>query len=134
MHAWPSHQGLWCWALVAHLWCLAFVAQVDAGQELIALGMANILGSMTSAYPVTGSFSRSAVNNQVGAQTQLSGMITGILLFATLLFLTPVFEFLPKVRTLPPPPPSMALSDAIGSSCASRRTVCARCDRHRLRH
>ena len=70
--------------------------EVDAGQELTALGMANLLGSFTSAYPVTGSFSRSAVNNQVGAQTQLSGLITGLLLLITLLVLTPVFEWLPK--------------------------------------
>jgi len=69
---------------------------VDAGQELVALGVANLLGSLTSAYPVTGSFSRSAVNNTVGAQTQLSGLITGLLLFFTLLFLTPLFYFLPK--------------------------------------
>uniref|UniRef100_A0A7S2BSI9 STAS domain-containing protein n=1 Tax=Haptolina brevifila TaxID=156173 RepID=A0A7S2BSI9_9EUKA len=70
--------------------------EVDPGQELIALGIANMLGSTTSAYPVTGSFSRSAVNNQVGAQTQLAGLITGLLLLFTLLALTPVFEFLPK--------------------------------------
>jgi len=70
--------------------------EVDAGQELIALGVANMLGSTTSAYPVTGSFSRSAVNNQVGAQTQLAGMITGLLLLFTLLALTPAFFFLPK--------------------------------------
>lgn len=70
--------------------------EIDAGQELISLGVANVLGSMTSSYPVTGSFSRSAVNNQTGAQTQLAGMITGCLLLVTLLALTKVFEFLPK--------------------------------------
>ena len=70
--------------------------QVDAGQELTALGLANLFGSFTSAYPVTGSFSRSAVNNQVGAQTQFSGLLTGLLLLATLLVLTPVFAWLPK--------------------------------------
>ena len=37
---------------------------VLSAQELLALGTANLLGSLTSAYPVTGSFSRSAVNNQ----------------------------------------------------------------------
>ena len=72
------------------------LAQVDAGQELTALGVANLFGSFTSAYPVTGSFSRSAVNNQVGAQTQFSGLLTGLLLLATLLVLTPVFAWLPK--------------------------------------
>jgi len=70
--------------------------EVDAGQELTALGVANLFGSFTSAYPVTGSFSRSAVNNQVGAQTQFSGLLTGLLLLATLLVLTPVFAWLPK--------------------------------------
>jgi len=70
--------------------------EVDAGRELWALGMANVLGSFTSSYPVTGSFSRSAVNNQVGAQTQLAGLITGLLLLITLLLLTPLFFWLPK--------------------------------------
>ena len=70
--------------------------EVDPGQELFALGVANMLGSITSAYPVTGSFSRSAVNNEVGAQTQLAGLVTGLLLLLTLLLLTPAFYFLPK--------------------------------------
>jgi sulfate transporter 4 len=70
--------------------------EIDAGQELKALGVANLLGSFTSAYPVTGSFSRSAVNNQTGAQTQLAGMVTGLLLLITLVALTPIFYFLPK--------------------------------------
>jgi len=69
---------------------------IDPGQELVALGVANFLGSMTSSYPVTGSFSRSAVNNTIGAQTQLAGLITGCLLLFTLLALTPIFYFLPK--------------------------------------
>jgi len=70
--------------------------EVDPGQELISLGVANALGSLTSSYPVTGSFSRSAVNNQTGAQTQLAGLITGCLLLLTLIALTPLFYFLPK--------------------------------------
>ena len=69
---------------------------MSATSELFALGVANFLGSFTSAYPITGSFSRSAVNNQVGAQTQLSGLVTGILLFVTLEFFTEAFYFLPK--------------------------------------
>lgn len=66
------------------------------GQELIALGLANVGGSLFSSYPVTGSFSRSAVNNSTGALSQLSGFITSIIMFMTLLFLTPLFFFLPK--------------------------------------
>lgn len=66
------------------------------GQELVALGAANVVGSMFSAYPVTGSFSRSAVNNSVGARTPLSGMVTGALMLLTLSVLTPAFKNLPQ--------------------------------------
>mmetsp|Transcript_5680 Transcript_5680/g.12320 ORF Transcript_5680/g.12320 Transcript_5680/m.12320 type:complete len:891 (+) Transcript_5680:223-2895(+) len=70
--------------------------EIDAGQEMLALGFANLIGAAFSCYPVTGSFSRSAVNNSTGALTQLSGMITAIVMFATLMFLTPLFYYLPK--------------------------------------
>lgn len=70
--------------------------ELEAGQELFALGMSNLVGAAFSCYPVTGSFSRSAVNNQTGARTQLSGIITAVVMFFTLLFLTPLFFYLPK--------------------------------------
>jgi sulfate transporter 4 len=70
--------------------------EIDPGQEMMALGVTNIIGSGLSCYPTTGSFSRSAVNNQVGAQTQLSGMVTSGLLFLTLIALTELFYYLPK--------------------------------------
>mmetsp|Transcript_87940 Transcript_87940/g.273610 ORF Transcript_87940/g.273610 Transcript_87940/m.273610 type:complete len:858 (-) Transcript_87940:132-2705(-) len=69
--------------------------EIDAGQEMLAVGIANLVGSALSCYPVTGSFSRSAVNNTTGAQTQLSGLITALVLLCTLLFLTPCFYYLP---------------------------------------
>jgi len=70
--------------------------EIEPTQELFALGMSNLIGSMFSCYPVTGSFSRSAVNNSTGALTQLSGFITSIVMFCTLMFLTPLFYYLPK--------------------------------------
>jgi SulP family sulfate permease len=70
--------------------------KVDASQELIALGMANIVGSFFKSYPTTGGFSRSAVNDQAGANTQLSSIIASVLIAVTLLFLTPLFYYLPK--------------------------------------
>mmetsp|Transcript_33713 Transcript_33713/g.62348 ORF Transcript_33713/g.62348 Transcript_33713/m.62348 type:complete len:897 (+) Transcript_33713:107-2797(+) len=70
--------------------------EIEPGQELFALGMSNLVGSFFSCYPVTGSFSRSAVNNSTGALTQLSGFITSIVMFCTLMFLTPLFYYLPK--------------------------------------
>ncbi len=69
---------------------------VSANQELIALGAANIGGSFFQAYPTTGGFSRTAVNDQAGAQTGLATLISAGLILLTLLFLTPLFFYLPK--------------------------------------
>jgi sulfate transporter 4 len=52
---------------------------IDSSKELIGLGCANFLGAMFNAYPVTGSFSRSAVNNDTGARSGVSGMVTATL-------------------------------------------------------
>lgn len=70
--------------------------EIDSNQELFGLGVANVLGSFFSAYPTTGSFSRSAVNNESGAKTGLAGVITGAIMAAALLFLTPVFAHVPQ--------------------------------------
>lgn len=70
--------------------------KVLPNQELIALGASNILGSFFQAYPVTGGFSRSAVNLESGANTPLSSVISAGVVAVTLIFLTPLFFFLPK--------------------------------------
>lgn len=70
--------------------------KVDANQELIALGLSNIIGSIFKSYPATGGFSRTAVNNQSGAKTGMSFIIAAGLVAITLLFLTPLFYYLPK--------------------------------------
>jgi len=70
--------------------------KIDAGQEMVALGITNLVGSMFSCYPVTGSFSRSAVNDATGALTQSAGLVTSLIMFLTLMVLTPLFESLPK--------------------------------------
>lgn len=69
---------------------------VDANQELLALGAASTAAGLFGGYPVTGGFSRTAVNAQAGAQTGLAGLVTGLALALTLLFLTPLFHHLPK--------------------------------------
>ncbi len=69
--------------------------KVVANQELIGIGAANVIGSLFQSYPVTGGFSRSAVNHQAGANTQLSSIISAILVAITLMFLTPLFYYLP---------------------------------------
>ncbi|XP_001607795.1 sodium-independent sulfate anion transporter [Nasonia vitripennis] len=70
--------------------------QVDATQELITLGICNVLGSCASSMPVTGSFSRSAVNHASGVKTPMGGLYTAILILLALTLLTPYFYFIPK--------------------------------------
>lgn len=55
----------------------------------------NFVGGMFGSYPVTGSFSRSAVNNESGAQSGISGIVTATLVGLVLLFLTKIFEKMP---------------------------------------
>ena len=74
--------------------------ELDSSLELIGLGMANFMGAMFQSYPVTGSFSRSAVNNDTGAESGISGAVTATLVMLVLLFLTPVFEHMVSVCLL----------------------------------
>jgi len=69
---------------------------IKANQELIALGSSNIVGSFFQGYPVTASFSRSAISFDAGTKTNLSAIFSVILVVLTLLFLTPLFKFLPN--------------------------------------
>lgn len=68
----------------------------DANQELIGQGLANIVAGLFKGFPVGGSFSRSALNFQLGAKTPMAGVITGITVGLTLLFIAPLFYYLPK--------------------------------------
>ncbi|HMU04655.1 MAG TPA: sulfate permease, partial [Saprospiraceae bacterium] len=70
--------------------------KLDANQELISLGLANIVGSFFKSFPVTGGFSRTAVNDQAGAKTGLASIISALLIILTLLFLTTYFYYLPN--------------------------------------
>lgn len=69
--------------------------KIDANQELIALGTANIGGAFFQSFPTTGGFSRSAVNDQAGARTPVASIISAALVALTVLFLTPLFYYLP---------------------------------------
>ena len=69
---------------------------IVANQELVALGVSNILGSFFQSYPVTSSFSRSAINASTGAKTNLAALFSVILVLLTLLFFTPLFYFMPN--------------------------------------
>mmetsp|Transcript_30585 Transcript_30585/g.45584 ORF Transcript_30585/g.45584 Transcript_30585/m.45584 type:complete len:729 (-) Transcript_30585:804-2990(-) len=68
--------------------------EIDSSKELVGLGVANMCGGLFGGYPLTGSFSRSAVNNEAGAKSGVSGIVTATLVMIVVLFLTPVFELL----------------------------------------
>ncbi len=69
--------------------------EVDPNQELTALGLANMAGAVCKAMPVTGGFSRSAVNTSAGANTGLASIVTALLIGLALLLFTPWFYHIP---------------------------------------
>ena len=69
---------------------------IDSNQEFIGQGLANIAGSISHSFPVSGSFSRSAVNFSSGAKTGMSSVFSAMVVLVTLLFLTPLLYHLPE--------------------------------------
>lgn len=70
--------------------------RVDQNQELYGLGLSNLIGAFFHAYPVSGSFSRTAVNDENGAKSTFSLLISAALVCLTLLFFTPFIYYLPQ--------------------------------------
>ncbi len=68
---------------------------VDINQEMVGQGLASIVASFTSGYPISGSFSRSALNYTCGGKTPVCQIVTSICVMLTLLFLTPLLYYLP---------------------------------------
>ncbi|KAL0384494.1 UNVERIFIED_CONTAM: Sulfate transporter 1.3 [Sesamum radiatum] len=69
---------------------------LDGNKEMVALGTMNIVGSMTSCYVATGSFSRSAVNYMAGCNTAVSNIVMSGIVFLTLEVITPLFKYTPN--------------------------------------
>ncbi|MGJ8564898.1 MAG: SulP family inorganic anion transporter [Alphaproteobacteria bacterium] len=69
--------------------------RIDANKELVGLGVSNMAAGLSGGYPVSGSFSRSAVNFSAGAKTPIAGILTAGLMALTALFLTPLLKTLP---------------------------------------
>ncbi|MGB2057583.1 MAG: SulP family inorganic anion transporter [Alcanivorax sp.] len=70
--------------------------RINANQELMGLGGANLASAFSGGFPVTGGFSRSVVNFDAGARTPMAGVFTAIGIALTALFLTGAFTYLPK--------------------------------------
>jgi SulP family sulfate permease len=70
--------------------------KVDVNQEFIGQGVANFVGSLFQCSPVSGSFSRTAINYSAGARSGIASVVTSLLVIVSLLYLTPVLRFIPK--------------------------------------
>ncbi|KAL8172419.1 hypothetical protein V2J09_024223 [Rumex salicifolius] len=69
--------------------------RIDGNKEMLAMGCMNIIGSITSCYVATGSFSRTAVNFSAGCETVVSNIVMAITVFISLEFLTKLLYFTP---------------------------------------
>jgi MFS superfamily sulfate permease-like transporter len=70
--------------------------RVDINQESVAQGMANVGSGLVQGIPVSTSLSASSLNDSSGAKTPVSSLTTGVIIILTLLFLAPLFSYLPK--------------------------------------
>ncbi|XP_058460460.1 solute carrier family 26 member 6 [Malaya genurostris] len=70
--------------------------EVRANQELIAMGTTNIVGALFSCVPTACSLSRSLIQHQAGGKTQLTSVVSSMLILIVLLWVGPYFETLPR--------------------------------------
>lgn len=70
--------------------------KLDVDQEFIGQGITNVIGAFFQCYPVSGSFSRTAINYSSGAKTGISSVISSLGVIIALLFLTPLLTHIPK--------------------------------------
>ncbi|CCG83966.1 protein of unknown function [Taphrina deformans PYCC 5710] len=68
--------------------------QLDQSQELFSIGVVNIVGSFFGSYAVTGSFSRTAVNNASGSKSPLSGLMCAVVVIVSVVAVTPAFFYI----------------------------------------
>jgi len=98
---WPSALGM---ALMSFTESIAagraFAGHDDPlptpNRELIALGAANLAGSLFQCFPAGGGTSQTAVNSRAGARTQVAALVTSAVAVATLVFLSPLISLLPQ--------------------------------------
>jgi high affinity sulfate transporter 1 len=81
---------------VARSYAAKFNYKVDADQEFIGIGAANLGSGFSSAFVVDGSLSKTAASVEAGAKTQMVSLIAAVAVLITALFLTPLFRTLPE--------------------------------------
>lgn len=73
---------------------------IDCNQELFAIGLAHALGSLFGAFPVAGSFSRTAVAVESNQRSQISGLVTATMVLMAVNFLTGTFYWIPQCESV----------------------------------
>ncbi|KAL8388448.1 hypothetical protein RB595_009238 [Gaeumannomyces hyphopodioides] len=69
---------------------------INPSQEMVAIGVTNLLAPFLGGYPSTGSFSRTAIKSKAGVRTPFAGVITGVVVLISIYALPPVFYFIPS--------------------------------------
>ncbi|KAJ3356533.1 Solute carrier 26 [Entophlyctis luteolus] len=82
--------------VIAKTYATKYNYAISPNRELVAIGVANVAGSLFGGWPAFGSLSRSAVNDGAGGRSQVSGLVTAFIVLITMLYLLPAFYFLPK--------------------------------------
>ena len=90
---------------------------IDPSQEMVAIGVTNILGPFLGAYPSTGSFSRTAVNSKAGVRTPAAGLVSGLVVLLATYLLTSVFFYIPNATL------SAVIIHAVGDLITPPNTV-----------
>ncbi|KXT15073.1 hypothetical protein AC579_1506 [Pseudocercospora musae] len=90
---------------------------IDPSQELVAIGVTNLLGPFVGAYPATGSFSRTAIKSKAGVRTPFAGVITALVVLLAIYALTAVFFYIPSAAL------SAVIIHAVGDLITPPNTV-----------
>jgi sodium-independent sulfate anion transporter 11 len=90
---------------------------INPSQELVAMGVTNLLGPFVGAYPATGSFSRTAIKAKAGVRTPFAGVITGLVVLLAIYALTAVFFYIPSAAL------SAVIIHAVGDLITPPNTV-----------
>lgn len=90
---------------------------IDPSQELVAIGVTNLLGPFLGAYPATGSFSRTAIKSKAGVRTPFAGVITAAVVLLAIYALPAVFYYIPNAAL------SAVIIHAVGDLITPPNTV-----------
>ncbi|KAI2628900.1 sulfate permease [Xylaria nigripes] len=91
--------------------------RINPSQEMVAIGVTNVIGPFLGGYPATGSFSRTAIKSKAGVRTPFAGVITGIIVLLAIYALTAVFFYIPNAVL------AAVIIHAVGDLITSPNTV-----------